>query len=217
LLQKLFSYVFPINIYKTKSDVSQSLEVALYNGKLVLDSQNTNYSYGSLQRILRFGLKKIGFKKIRKLKSVLILGVAAGSVIKILRNEVGYHNKIKGVEIDPNIIEIANKYFNLDKIPNLEIKIADAQQFVKTEEAKHDLVIIDIFQDLLMPSFLFTEQFARDIEFLLSWDGIILFNTMIINRKEKYKIDFFRKNFNLIGSYRLEKYNTIYIFGKKNN
>jgi len=217
LLKRLLSYFLPINIYKIKSEVSQRLYVTLCNGKLLLDSQNANYSYGSLQRILRFGLKKIGFKKIKNLQSVLILGVAAGSVIKTLRYEIGYQNKIKGVEIDPKVIEIANKYFDLDKIPNVQIEIADVQQFVKTEKAKHGLVIIDVFRDLLMPSFLFTEQFAIDLELLLCSDGMILFNTMNINKKKRYKMDFFLEKFNLIKAYRLEEYNTIYIFNKKNN
>jgi hypothetical protein len=33
--------------------VSKSIEITWTNGELVLDSENTNYSYGSLQRILR--------------------------------------------------------------------------------------------------------------------------------------------------------------------
>jgi hypothetical protein len=62
--------------------VSKSIEITWTNGELVLDSENTNYSYGSLQRILRLGLKSIGFDKIIKMNHVLILGVA-GSVVKL--------------------------------------------------------------------------------------------------------------------------------------
>jgi hypothetical protein len=58
--------------------VSKSIEITWTNGELVLDSENTNYSYGSLQRILRLGLKSIGFDKIIKMNHVLILGVAGG-------------------------------------------------------------------------------------------------------------------------------------------
>jgi hypothetical protein len=63
--------------------VSKSIEITWTNGELVLDSENTNYSYGSLQRILRLGLKSIGFDKIIKMNHVLILGVAGGSVVKL--------------------------------------------------------------------------------------------------------------------------------------
>jgi hypothetical protein len=59
---KIFSYLLPIKIYETKS-VLKSLEVTWANGELVLDSENANYSYGSLQRILRLGLKNIGYEK----------------------------------------------------------------------------------------------------------------------------------------------------------
>ncbi len=65
MLRRLFSYFVPINIHKKNSGVSKTLEVTWNNGQLVLDSKNTNYSYGSLQRILRKGLKYIGFERIK--------------------------------------------------------------------------------------------------------------------------------------------------------
>jgi spermidine synthase len=40
-----------------------------------MDSKNTNYSYGSLQRILRKGLQSIGFENIKNCNSILVLGV----------------------------------------------------------------------------------------------------------------------------------------------
>jgi spermidine synthase len=71
MLRKLFSYFIPINIYKKKSTISETIEVTWNNGELVIDSKNTNYSYGSLQRILRKGLKYIGFERIRNFNNVL--------------------------------------------------------------------------------------------------------------------------------------------------
>lgn len=220
MLKKLLSYIFPVRLHKTDSQISKTIEVTLYNGELVLDSENTNYSYGSLQRVLRFGLKQIGFERVGKMQNILILGVAGGSVVKTLVDEIGYKGKIKGVEIDRNIIEIANTYFNLDKIPNFEIIIADARQFVKTDVEKYDLIIIDIFQDKEMPSFLFEKEFSEDLIFLLNHNGIILFNTMKINKKEaernnKYKLNYPQKNFDIIEYSGLENYNDILIIKQK--
>ena len=104
MIAKFFSYFLPINVYKKNSAVSKTLEVTWNNGQLVLDSKNTNYSYGSLQRILRKGLKYIGFERIRKFNNVLILGVAGGSVIKTLVDEIKFKGKITGVEIDKDIV-----------------------------------------------------------------------------------------------------------------
>ena len=72
MIRKLLSYLIPITIYKNKSSWSKSIEVTWANGELVRDSENTNYSYGSLQRILRLGLKKIGFRQIKAMNKILV-------------------------------------------------------------------------------------------------------------------------------------------------
>ena len=192
MFKKLFSYIIPLNIFKQKSAISQTLEVTWTDGELVLDSKNTNYSYGSLQRILRKGLKFIGFERIQAMDRILVLGVAGGSVIKTLVEEIHFDGKITGVEIDKAIIKIANEYFHLDQIQNLEIIIDDAFEFVLKTKDKYDLIIIDIFQDVRMPNFLFEKFFIDRICFLLDSKGFILFNTMLLNDKQKQlNLDFF--------------------------
>ena len=167
MIAKFFSYFLPINVIKRKSSISNSLEVTWNNGELVLDSKNTNYSYGSLQRILKKGLKYIGYDRIRKFENILVLGVAGGSVIKTLVDEVKFKGKITGVEIDPEIVDIANTYFKLNEIKNLELIVEDAFEFVLKTKESFDLIIIDIFQDTTMPSFLFEDYFIKRIHFLL--------------------------------------------------
>lgn len=192
MFKKLFSYFIPLNIFKQKSTISQTLEVTWTDGELVLDSKNTNYSYGSLQRILRKGLKFIGFERIQTMDKILVLGVAGGSVIKTLVDEIHFEGKITGVEIDKAIIEIANEYFHLDQIKNLEIVIDDAFEFVLKTKDKYDLIIIDVFQDVRMPNFLFETFFINRICYLLNSRGFILFNTMVLNDKQKQlNLDFF--------------------------
>lgn len=185
MFKKLFSYIIPINVFKQKSNISQTLEVTWSNGELVLDSKNTNYSYGSLQRILRKGLKFIGFGRIKTMNNILVLGVAGGSVIKTLVDEINFEGKITGVEIDNNVITISNKYFHLNQIRNLEIIIDDAFEFVLKTKDVYDLIIIDIFQDTKMPLFLFEPFFINRICDLLQSKGFILFNTMVLNEKQK--------------------------------
>lgn len=204
MIRKLFSYFIPMNIYRKNSVLSKSLEVTWNNGELVLDSKSTNYSYGSLQRILRKGLKYIGFERIRNFESVLILGVAGGSVIKTLVDEIKFKGKITGVEIDPDIIAIANDYFHLDKIRNLEIVIDDAFEYVLKTKLKYDLIIIDIFQDTTMPNFLFEDFFIQRINSLLNLNGFILFNTMVINQKQEERNLIYKSKFD--GHYSLRMY-----------
>jgi len=204
MLRRLLSYFVPINIHKKNSGVSKTLEVTWNNGQLVLDSQNTNYSYGSLQRILRKGLKYIGFDRIKKFENILVLGVAGGSVIRTLVDEVKFSGKITGVEIDPNIVDIANTYFQLNTIPNLELVIDDAFEYVLKTKLKYDLIIIDIFQDTTMPNFLFEDFFIKRINDLLNTNGFILFNTMVINTKDEERNLAYKNKFG--GNYSLRMY-----------
>jgi len=188
------------------------------NGELVIDSKNTNYSYGSLQRILRKGLKYIGFERIKKFDNVLLLGVAGGSVIKTLVDEIKFKGKITGVEIDPAMIEVANTYFKLNEIPNLNIVIDDAFEFVLKTKETYDLIIIDVFQDTTMPNFLFEDFFINRVNFLLRKDGFILFNTMVINdgnreRNLKYK-NKFNSNYSLRMYPKVETHNELFTIKK---
>lgn len=218
MLAKILSFFIPINVTKKKSAISKSIEVTWNNGQLVLDSQNTNYSYGSLQRILRKGLKYIGFERIKSFENILILGVAGGSVIKTLVDEIKFKGKITGVEIDLEIIKIANDYFKLNEIQNLEIVIDDAFEYVLKTKEKYDLIVIDIFQDTIMPNFLFEDFFINRINFLLNLNGFILFNTMVINEKEQIRnIDYkkkFDKNYSVRMYPKVEDHNELFTIKK---
>jgi len=219
MFKKWLSYFVPIMIYEKKSALSKNLEITWNNGELVLDSKNTNYSYGSLQRILRIGLTHIGFQTVSKMQNILVLGVAGGSVIKTLVEEIKYSGKITGVEIDAEIIEIANKYFHLNQIPNLQIVIDDAFEFVLKTKEKYDLIIIDIFQDTTMPNFLFEKFFANRLGFLLNDKGFLLFNTMTLNdshnlRNEKYISEFDLSQFKVEKIPRVEAHNELLVIQK---
>lgn len=219
MIQKLFSYLYPIKIFKKKSARSKVIEITWANGELVLDSENTNYSYGSLQRILKYGLRNIGYDKVVKMDHILVLGVAGGSVIKTLVDEINYKGKITGVEIDPDMIQIANQYFNLNEIKQLEVIIDDAFEFVLKTKDRYNLIIIDIFEDTNMPNFLFEKFFSERVCFLLKDQGFILFNTMILDeahnvRNRKYITEINSQLFTSKMLPRIEVHNELIIIEK---
>ena len=219
MIQKIFSYLIPIKIFKKKSVRSKMIEVTWANGELVLDSENTNYSYGSLQRILRYGLRNIGYNTILNMDHILLLGVAGGSVVKTLVNEIEYKGKITGVEIDSEMIQIANEYFNLNQIKQLEVIIDDAFEFVLKTKHQYNLIIIDIFEDTKMPNFLFERFFSERICSLLKDHGFVLFNTMILDeahnvRNRKYIAEINSKLFTSKMLPRIEDHNELIIIEK---
>jgi len=186
-IHKIVSYLYPIKVKEISSERSGSLEVTLVNGQLVIDSKNANYSYGSLQQVLKKGLRYIGNEELQKAKNILVLGVAGGSVIKTLRNDFKLKASITGVEIDPDVIDLANSYFKLNSISNLNLIVADAFEFVKTTNTTYDFIIIDIFNDSKMPEELFNNDFWLHIYKSLNNDGKCLFNTIYTSQKDSLR------------------------------
>lgn len=147
-MKKLFSYIYPVT-KKITSKYSGELEITWFNGIKHLNSKNANYSYGSLQKILKIGLQKIDLSYC---KNILILGMGGGSVIKTLRNDFGYKHKITAVEIDPVIIKLADEEFDIKESENLNIVCDDAQLFMQLNTKTFDLILIDLYIDTKVPS-----------------------------------------------------------------
>ncbi|MQP52306.1 MULTISPECIES: spermidine synthase [unclassified Flavobacterium] len=218
MVKRLMSFLLPIKIHEKKSKYNKNLEITWNNGYLVLDSENTNYSFGSLQRVLKKGLKYIGYERIKKFKSILVLGVAGGSVIETLKKEIKFEGKITGVEIDATVVDLANKYFGLNKYDNVEIVIDDAFEYVLKTKEKYDLIVIDIFQDTVMPNFLFEDFFINRINFLLNINGFILFNTMVLEFNDRRRNAIYKSKFESNYSVRLypkiEEHNELFTIKK---
>ena len=174
-MKRLLSYIYPVT--KTiQSKYSGKLEITWYNGKKYLNSANANYSYGSLQRILKFGLKKINLSKVN---SVLILGLGGGSVIETLRQDFNYSGLIEAVELDPAIIDIAKTEFGIQQDETLKIHCADAYEFVKDRSKTFDLIIVDLYIDLDVPNKFLDLKFWDHILALKNSSGSIIFNAAV--------------------------------------
>ena len=126
------SYIFPIRLKEFRTKLNGLLEINLVNGKAQLDSADSNYSFGSLQKILLRGLEEIKFSNE---KNILLLGLGAGSVIHTIRKDYSSSANITAIEIDAEMIQIANDYFKLNEFSNLTIIEDDAFWFVRNAKA----------------------------------------------------------------------------------
>lgn len=180
-MKNFLSYIIP-QTQKIKSDINGYLELTTINGKKLLDSRSTNYSYGSLQRVMRFGFNKIqNFKPA----NVLLLGLGGGCVIDLLRNEFGFEGKITAIEMDKVVIDIAESEFGHKPDDNLQIICDDALNFVNTTKSKYDLIIVDLFIDTEIPDFCYTVSFWDSISKLSPLNSYLIFNSSIDKSKTR--------------------------------
>jgi spermidine synthase len=147
------------------------------NGKTLLNTSNVNYSYGSLQRVLKFSLDQID---LIKTENILVLGLGGGCVLKTLRNDFNYSGNIIAVDIDPVIIDIADKEFGIVADSKTFIICADAFDFVKNDSTNFDLIIIDLFIDNKIPDKFLLQEFWRELLNKVRSNGNIIFNTLCV-------------------------------------
>jgi len=175
LLKKWLSYYKPQSHF-FDSTINEELEVVWIKGKKLLNTKGTNYSYGGLQEVLNFGLDEI---PISNIKSVLVLGMGGGCVVKSLRKKYQYKHKVVGVEIDPVVIEIAKNEFHLLQDKKVELIHADAEEYIAKTKEKFDLIIVDLFIDVKVPPQFYTQEFWKNVATSVNANGFVLFNAGI--------------------------------------
>ena len=82
------------------------------------------------------------------------------------------------VEIDPQMTEIARKFFRLKEHPHLNIIHEDGRVFLNQSAAnKYDVVLMDAFGSLFsVPFQLTTVEAVENISRVLTTDGVVIFN-----------------------------------------
>jgi spermidine synthase len=171
---------------KIRSKYSGILEINYVDGQKVLDSKNTSYSYGNLQRVWELTLDQISLRGIER---ILILGMGGGSSIELLREKFKYKGKIVAIEIDPVIIDIAKTEFNIKSSSHLKIECMDAADYVNKKTRKFDLILVDVFIDDKIPGKLLSRDFWRKLSTKTTPGGRILFNAFADVEKIKNVIE----------------------------
>lgn len=175
-MKKLFSYLFPLAQKKYHSKISGALEINLVDGKKVLDTANSNYSYGSLQKILHRGLEEINFDDT--IQTVLVLGMGGGSIVETIRTNFKSNAFIELVDIDEEIISIAKNEFELEKYGNLNLVLSDASDYIQNTNQQFDVIIVDIFIGDTVPAQFTETKFINSVGEHLSPNGKLIYNTM---------------------------------------
>lgn len=171
-MKRFLSYLWP-DTKRFYSEINGTLEVTYIDGKKLLDTENANYSYGSLQKILEFGVSKVD---LNSMENILILGMGGGSIIQSLREKFNYEKNIVAVEIDPKVIQIAAKEFEITEFENQKIIQEDAFKYVENSSEVFQLIIIDIFVDLDVPNKFFEKEFCHNVSKLIDKNGFFIFN-----------------------------------------
>lgn len=183
LWKKLFSYFYTFKVECASSSINPRLDVVMKQGRYQLCTPNAIYSYGDLYDNFTRSFDAIELDLL-DVKKVLVLGFGLGSVPTILEKVFEKQYDYTGVEIDCKVIDLAKKYVLPEIKSTISLICDDAQHFVGSCKEKFDLVAIDLFIDDKIPSVFEQSDFLRQIQNLLSPDGIVLYNRLTDNKKD---------------------------------
>lgn len=112
-------------------------------------------------------------------RSVLLLGLGAGSVARIMR-ALTPDARILGIEFDPDVVAAARRWFELDAL-RVEVVIGDAREVVARLRDHFDVVLEDVFigrEATLRKPEGFPLPVLEHAQRLLARGGIIASNTI---------------------------------------
>jgi spermidine synthase len=114
----------------------------------------------------------------------LFIGLGGGSAPKKFLHDYPSLKAVDVVEIDPEVIKVARRYFELPDDPRLRIIAQDGRIFVEKtareiaagRSAAYDMVIVDAYNASSIPYHLTTREFVAAVRQILSPNGVIVSN-----------------------------------------
>ena len=106
---------------------------------------------------------------------VAILGLAGGTSARQYTAAYGDAVRITGVEIDPDILDVAHRYFHLDE-SNVHPVVADARYWLDTQARQYDVMIMDAYRQPYIPFYLTTREFFSGVRDHLRTGGVAVVN-----------------------------------------
>ncbi|MBT6401665.1 fused MFS/spermidine synthase [candidate division WWE3 bacterium] len=189
----------PKLIHSTSSEYNKLIEVYQVGDirRLSVDGvvQSISHTAKSVER--RFWGQVEGFvaENRPEARHILMFGLGGGTMLHLFAEDMPDAH-ITVIEIDSEMIRVAEEYFDLKKLTNVSILNEDVMR-VMTDPTKYDLhistfdvVVVDIFCGLKYPDLGSSGTFFAGIERLLRPEGLVVFNRIYID-DVKHEVDDF--------------------------
>lgn len=136
----------------------------LVQGAIDLGSGQSVYEYSYLMQFLPYALNPGG-------KNCLVIGLGTGIVPSWYAAQ-GIHTEV--VDIDPNVVSLAQKYFGFD--PNITVHVEDARYFLNRSTQRYDYVVLDVFNGDTTPGHVLSLEAMRLLKARMTPGGVLAIN-----------------------------------------
>ena len=106
---------------------------------------------------------------------IAILGNAAGTTARAYGHFFP-DTQVDGVEIDSELEEVGNRFFDMGSNQNLTVHNEDARPWLRRSEGGYDAIIVDAYRQPYIPFYLATEEFFSLVRDRLAPGGVVVVN-----------------------------------------
>ena len=185
----------PKVLYETDSEYNGHIQVVQVGDtrKIKVDKidQSISHTSPSCKRLVWGKVADVLRDNMPGLNSgkVLMLGLGGGTMAHLISQEFS-GVEIVSVELDPAMVDIAKRYFDLDQIPNHRVIVEDAMRIViepeefEIKEQDFDVVIVDIFNGEQFPDLGKSGTFIAAVKRMVKPNGLVIFNRIYRDRHQ---------------------------------
>ncbi|MCC6191821.1 MAG: fused MFS/spermidine synthase [Anaerolineales bacterium] len=113
-------------------------------------------------------------RTLSQVRRLALVGLAAGTISKQYTRVYG-PIPIDGIEIDPGIVEVGRRYFDMTE-PNLNVIVQDGRWALAHSEASYSVIGVDAYRLPYIPWHLTTREFFQEARDHLEDDGALVIN-----------------------------------------
>lgn len=118
------------------------------------------------------------------IRRVLVIGLGAAMLPKQLLRDYP-ELKIDVVEIDPEVVRVARRFFGLGADRRIRIRIADARRFLADPTPRYDFIVVDAYAGDEIPRSLISRAFIASVRKRLTAVGVMAVNVLSVTRGPK--------------------------------
>lgn len=113
----------------------------------------------------------------QELRRICIVGLAAGTVARMLTRLFDQRVQIDGFEIDARLLDVGRQWFDLSE-SNVRAAVVDGRVGLqRAQPGQYDLIVVDVFRGPEVPWHLATREFFALAKSRLSARGVLAMNT----------------------------------------
>lgn len=111
----------------------------------------------------------------KNLNSILEIGSGGGRVASYLHRYLP-NASITSVELDPAVIEMAEKYFGVKEDATLHMVNRDGRLFLAGTQQTYDIILLDAYRGPFVPFHLLTKEFYQTVKQHMAEGGVVVQN-----------------------------------------